>query len=793
MRHAFKHTNHSLRIHSLRILMTLAVLAFATNTRAQTVLSTPYTIAVMLSSDHSGCFAPGVTTAIKHFTKTRLTQLNRTGGINGKPVRIQFYDDFTITKKTVTNFTKALADPTLLGIVGLSSSTRGKAIIASVGESGVPFISGMSRDDYFFRYKNTFSIEPAARDEILVVQKFVSTRKFKRPAYVGFSGDLYAERYRLALAHTTPDGTELISHRFPQRDDFSLSDEAVDRAVADIKAQQADVVFLAIHSGPGARFIEKLNQAGVTIPIFVALGRIERMRFALGDGPMRQNMYQLAREGIPNIFNERLRQRIWRNPHLKWIFQDKRISNPSPECAKQDTPRPVKSIEDRRNRRAIGRGIQYADALEMIITSAQLSGIESPNIELLSTKQAASHTPNISIIKLRKRISQSLRSLAKYRKIHRGWWQDWSFTPGRSSTIDPMLVHQPSGITSLTLAAQQYTTYQGDLVPVPVLYTGVDMTKIYNVDSSGKTFTAEFYLTLQTSGGLTLKDIELSNAHRSPLTNKPIVSIRELQLPRSDMIEVSANKTLLYKVIGKFRFEPNLENYPFDKQRFSISLQPSQTARSFLIQPPPKSVRKKMFDADGWQVESEYVGTDRDIISVFDAKTSSSFLMPLNTFNYTWTMKRVATDYYLQVLVPLIVILLVTYLSVFIPGQRLESVVAIQVTALLSSIALYLAIPKVSYDHATTSDFIFVVTYLAISATLGLSILRVSKMAAPGTFFGAFIQFIQYITLPLVVAGMVDYVFAATTPSGETTFSKLWPTVKAMLEHGFNQAVALFS
>ncbi|HUS98416.1 MAG TPA: ABC transporter substrate-binding protein, partial [Hyphomicrobiaceae bacterium] len=302
-----------------------ALVAGAGRAPAQLLEPKPHTIAVMLSSDRSGCFAPGVVSAIKYFTTARRQQLNAKGGVNGRKLQLKFYDDFTDANKTRANFASAFSDPNLIGIVGLSSSTRGKSVIDDVGASGIPFISGMSRDDFFASYPNAFSIEPAAGAEIAIIQKFVQSQNFRRPAYIGFSGDLYAERYQHALAQSTPDGTQLITHRFTQHEDFRLDEAVVRTVIQDIKAKSPDIIFMGIHSGPGGRFIKKLNEAGIRIPVFVILGRIERMRLVLGGGPMQQTMYQLAREGIPNVFNERLRQRIWRNPDVQWIFQDKRL------------------------------------------------------------------------------------------------------------------------------------------------------------------------------------------------------------------------------------------------------------------------------------------------------------------------------------------------------------------------------------------------------------------------------------------------------------------------------------
>ena len=322
-------------------------------------------------------------------------------------------------------------------------------------------------------------------------------------------------------------------------------------------------------------------------------------------------------------------------------------------------------------------------------------------------------------------------------------------------------MRQRADESDIALAPKQYVLRGGKVLDTPVVYVAVDLQRIFRVDSNEKTFQAEFYLSFRTDGAISLADIEFTNAFRSPLSNEPVISARRIH-----GADQGGPGLKLYRITGKFTFEPELNQYPFDRQRFSISFQPANTTAPFFIQPPPPRLRKADFNADGWRKITSYVGSDQDIISVVGNGAGDKVIIPLDKFNYTWIMKRLATDYYLQVIVPLIVILAVTYLSIFIPAQRLESVVAIQVTALLSSIALYLAIPKVDFDQATTSDIVFVVTYTAISIMLGLSILRVNFATHAWGKAAWGVKLVQLTLMPVVVLAMSDYILAQNTPAG---------------------------
>jgi len=267
-----------------------------------------------------------------------------------------------------------------------------------------------------------------------------------------------------------------------------------------------------------------------------------------------------------------------------------------------------------------------------------------------------------------------------------------------------------------------------------------------------------------TDGRVDIKNIEFTNAYRSQAGEGRLVSVREIHngLGGSDFTA----GVKLYKVSGKFVFEPDLGNYPFDTQRLSVSFQPTSAEQSFLIQPSAQKTRQSDVASDGWQLDEQYVGSDQDIIPTIGASLSERRIVPFYKFNVTWVVRRIAVDYYLRVVVPLAFILLVTYFSVYLPHERFESIMAIQVTALLSSIALYLALPKVDSDQATLSDKIFMMTYAAVSLMIGLSILKDNLWQMKSRVFSWFVALLQRIVFPVATVAVIT--FLLTNTNGRT-------------------------
>jgi hypothetical protein len=211
-------------------------------------------------------------------------------------------------------------------------------------------------------------------------------------------------------------------------------------------------------------------------------------------------------------------------------------------------------------------------------------------------------------------------------------------------------------------------------------------------------------------------------------------------------------------------FEPRLANYPFDSQSFAINIQPKNGNAPFIVQPPPPALRDKAVITDGWDPKDQYVSYDEDFVPTIDAWTLQQSSVPFYKASYVWVMKRQTTDYYLRVVVPLGFILIVAYLSIFIPQSHFEAIVTIQVTALLSAVALYLALPKLDADSATLSDKIFIFTYMAVSLMIGLSILRVNSTVAQAPWLRTSLGVVHMMLIPALVMVMAFYVY--TTSQG---------------------------
>ena len=116
--------------------------------------------------------------------------------------------------------------------------------------------------------------------------------------------------------------------------------------------------------------------------------------------------------------------------------------------------------------------------------------------------------------------------------------------------------------------------------------------------------------------------------------------------------------------------------------------------------------------------------------------------------------------------VPLAFILIVAYLSIFIPQTHFEAIVTVQVTALLSAVALYLALPQLDAGSTTVSDRLFLFMYLAVSLMIGISIVRISHFVARIPWLRKTLGLVHIVLIPVMVAGAAFYIYRASVGEG---------------------------
>lgn len=722
-------------------------------------------MAVLLSSRPDLCYEPAFGGAIRRMAALEQERINATTGVAGRRLELEFLDDESDAGKTVANVRAAIGDEHTVAMIGLTHSTRAKEVFdtagAEIAQSGMPWMSNISVNALFEKYPTVFTMRGAQEDDsIPVMTRFAKDRKVARPAFVGIKDQPLSSALFDGLKERLGPIGFAADYRFALKDD-KIAEPDLAAMAETIKQANPDFIFLSIGGSRVAAVLAELNRAEIAVPLLVS-GRLETI-FASGEVSYGGDLYQLAWDGLPDAYNDRLRQRVFQSNAASLLFEGRRNARApgwsNGECKlREDQAEP--NVLASANMRAVGAGLQFADMIAMI------------------TETLRTTDPATDIAAMRRRVVAGVAdSFASGRGVFTGGLENWSFRPtSRAAARTPFIIMRPKGLGAEQLAPVQYVALRNDtLRPIPTLYLDIDLKRAIRIDDREKSFFAEFYLSMHHQAGQGIERIDFANAFLDPQTNSKQITIQPLH--EGGASDAYPSDMKVYAVSGKFMFNPNFGNYPFDTQRFAIDIRSKSGDAPFIIQPSPQALRDQAVDAEGWQARDQYVGYDEDFLPVIDAMSHERSIVPFYKGSFVWVMKREATDYFLTVVVPLAFIMIIAYLAVFIPRAHFEAIVTIQVTALLSAVALYITTPKVSGDQATVSDKIFLFDYMVISLMICISILRVSRHVERVPLLRSALGAAHIVLVPVLVVMMALYVIGSSQSGGQTA-STIWSALK---------------
>lgn len=725
----------------------------------------PLYVALFMNADHSRCYDNGYGLAIQRLAEIAADQMNRRGGVRGRRIALKYFDNGGDAKKAIADVRAALAQNDLLAMIGLSSSTRAEKVFEAVGDeigrSGVPFLLHASVRSIFAPYLNVYSTRPAQEVErVPAMARFMEAINVRTTAFLGRAERSYVTAVADGLRVMLPPGSVLFDRRLHVRESARgevLDDAELDAAIEALRADPPDMLVVGVGSRLTDNVIRRLQAEKVTPPLFI-VGRVEPEMLDPA-APYPNAIYGMDWATVPEVESDRVFDVISRGKPEDWRFAGRTRADAEAwrknDCDRIFANGPPDTFS-RLNVNAVQRGALYADMVKLVATSAARVG------ERHGAGRGVKAGRVIDAYR-----AQVLEDLGKTytvgRGMFRGTFENWSFHPqSRVRAQTPFVAILPQGLGRKQLAPTQFVRLRdGSLKAIETLYLDIDLIRTHSVDNNKKSFFAEFYVAMRVSDRLAIEDITFTNAFLDPrAVRDEQTNGRELTIEvihpggRSDAYPPDMR---IYKVSGRFRFTPDFSQYPFDTQQFSIDLQPKSGDKTFIIQPPPLELRDRDVISEGWEPDGQYVSFVEDVVPVVDAFTHQPSIVPFFNVRYVWQMKRETTDYYIRTIVPLGFILIVAYLSIFIPKSYVEAIVTLQVTALLSAVALYLSLPAIDTDVATISDQIFMFVYMMVSVMIMVSILRINARLSKLGWMEHVLGFTHIVILPGVLVLLVLY------------------------------------
>lgn len=288
-----------------------------------------------------------------------------------------------------------------------------------------------------------------------------------------------------------------------------------------------------------------------------------------------------------------------------------------------------------------------------------------------------------------------------------------------------------------------------------VVYAGIDINRISNIDIKKGTFGADFYISFRFEGHFDDTRIRFTNALnpvalKAPVTTKTVGNIT----------------TRSYRVTADFKTVYDTNAYPLDRQLLGISFRHEDHTRDELIYVPdvaglPRSAEKKdkskmmLNPIPGWDIGD--ISFSQDIIKIFGPDKQSSSYSRLNTDIRIDRQGRLFL--LLKILFPLIMVVIFLYfvflLPFDLPGVRM--LMLIPIVLIISGIRLLYAYILPGQESVRDVFFaIYVLTALSVLISGGGHIMYKCNSAEKVKFLSG-IGKILYLFIVLTGAGFLLY------------------------------------
>ena len=310
-------------------------------------------------------------------------------------------------------------------------------------------------------------------------------------------------------------------------------------------------------------------------------------------------------------------------------------------------------------------------------------------------------------------IKSAILSFDGEKDIFLGRRNDYSFDEeGYNKTQETLGFTYPSSIQlkdyDVPRILHQYQ-YNAKLQKKSVIYTYIDIERVFNVSIQSGNWTTEFYIDIISDLDDPIDEIIFNNLN--PISNKFTYKFI------FEKKEKNNYSTKRYHVVAIFDFLPLADNFPFDWQNIYIA-QTIKNRDKYILQPIPEELIDKDFDIAEWSIINSFSGIKYKKNKLYKGTDLDRTVEISKENRVGWILKRKNTATLLKIGIPLFFLIYLVYYSTFIEFENAHRSIGILTTTFLSAIALYFSVEKPEPKKLTIVDLIFIWFYLINGLTI---------------------------------------------------------------------------
>ncbi|MFE0019756.1 ABC transporter substrate-binding protein [Amycolatopsis sp. NPDC059021] len=628
---------------------------------------------------------------MEHAVRMRLDNVNAAGGIDGHPVELLVYDDANRADKAVGIAQDIVREGKVLFVVGHGASDAALAAAPIYQRAKIPAITPTASSsritdssDWYFR--SMFG----NRTQSDFLSVYASRALGSKTAAVVYDEDEDGRSGHDTFRDSFGEfGT--VTVELPVSAERDRTAASVRDAVAELKTHnQAEPIVLAMKEKSGLAMIDGLRSAGVTAPIPGTT--------SLGSRAFHDSLVKAeAERGRPGLLTANL--------YMATPLAQDSLSGPAQVWAD--------AYEKRYGERPLWQAATARQAVNV--------GLHAMEVGRLSFDENRRSED-------RQRVRDSLAALKDKKNSFAALLGPLYFNASGSAQMAVSMV--TSDGSRFVSAPVQFTIYEppsaealkaglakGNVIAVKgrylsrrqVVATGININEIRDLDTTNGTYFVDFFVWLKYTGDHVAADVQFINAV------KPDLKLGE---PLRDVTE-NGQTYRLYQVADRFKSGLEFHDFPFDHQQVRVLLQNrTQTADQVsyvtdkeILNQNPQDFLRSGTDADAsinqvpnWVASSvrffrQTVGSSDGL---GDGKTAGAETgIYYSQYAGEVELERDILPFLIKNLLPLMLLISVTYLSLFFKASDGSAPVSMGVTAILSTAVLLnnvtSQLPSVSY------------------------------------------------------------------------------------------------
>ena len=288
--------------------------------------------------------------------------------------------------------------------------------------------------------------------------------------------------------------------------------------------------------------------------------------------------------------------------------------------------------------------------------------------------------------------------------------------------------------------------FDANLKKKSVIYSYIDIERVFNVNIQAGTWTAEFYIDIISDLEDPINEIIFNNLN--PISDK--FSYKFV----FEKKEQGNYTTKRYYVVAIFDFLPFADNFPFDWQNIYIA-QTVKNKDKYILQPIPEELIDQDFDIAEWSIVNSFSGIKYKKNKLYEGTDLDRTVEISNENRVGWILKRKNTATLLKIGIPLFFLIYLVYYSTFIEFEYAHRSISILTTTFLSAIALYFSVEKPEPKKLTTVDLIFIWFYLIN----GITILTYGSASFIGLEIFYWVALVLKIAIPLSLITLTYHLY----------------------------------